>query len=295
MPRRSSPRCRPDTTPWPGGTPAPPYRSSAGPLTAGRANRWPRTLYEDWAQETRRALRRAHLQALEEGATAALALRDPMQATALAERAVAREPLREPSALLLARALAASGDQVAALRAIDALRSRLGEEVGLELSAEALALETGLQRGESVEAPRQPLVASARRGAFDGLSFVGRDEELDAVLAAVAGPEPGAAFVVGPAGTGKSRLLAEAAARSDVAGAGGAGVPPGTERAVEPGSGAAAGGAGPRRRRRRRPTRPGGPGARRRPSRTGGATTDRATSRSTRRAAALWPSKRGPG
>ena len=138
-----------------------------------------------------------------------------MQATALAERAVAREPLREPSALLLARALAASGDQVAALRAIDALRSRLGEEVGLELSAEALALETGLQRGESVEAPRQPLVASARRGAFDGLSFVGRDEELDAVLAAVAGPEPGAAFVVGPGGTGKSRLLAEAAARSD--------------------------------------------------------------------------------
>jgi class 3 adenylate cyclase/DNA-binding SARP family transcriptional activator len=173
-------------------------------------------VYEDWAQEPRALLGRAHLQALEEGAAAALALRDPGQAVALAERAVAREPLREPSALLLARALAASGDQVAALRAIDALRTRLGEEVGLELSPEALALETGLQRGDLVEAPRQPAVTGLRRGAFEGLAFVGRDEELEDTLVAVIGPEPGIALVVGSGGTGKSRLLAEAAARSSL-------------------------------------------------------------------------------
>jgi class 3 adenylate cyclase/DNA-binding SARP family transcriptional activator len=171
-------------------------------------------VYEDWASAPRAALWRAHLQALEEGAEAALSLRDPGQAVALAERAVAREPLREPAALLLARALAASGDQVAALRAIDGLRRRLGDEVGLGLSAEAVALETRLQRGDApVAAPRRAVV-SRGRGAFEGLTFVGRDDELEAALAALAAPEPGVAVVAGTGGTGKSRLLAEAAERS---------------------------------------------------------------------------------
>ncbi len=74
--------------------------------------------YQDWAQDVRGSLGRAYLQALETGAEAALAVRDPGQAVALAERAVSREPLRETAVVLLARALAASGDQVGALRAI---------------------------------------------------------------------------------------------------------------------------------------------------------------------------------
>ncbi|MDQ3945000.1 MAG: hypothetical protein M3357_07615, partial [Actinomycetota bacterium] len=53
----------------------------------------PEDTYEDWAQEPRNALHRALLHALEGGAEAALALRDPDQAAALAERAVTREPL----------------------------------------------------------------------------------------------------------------------------------------------------------------------------------------------------------
>lgn len=172
--------------------------------------------YEDWAQEFRAILRRGYLQALEGGAEAALALRDPGHAVALAERAVAQEPLREPAALLLARALTASGDQVAALRTIDSLRRRLAEEVGLEPSPEALALEARLQRGEPlVEASRRP-VATLLRPAFEGLAFVGRDDELQTLLTAMGGPEPGTVIVVGSAGTGKSRLLAEAAAQAEV-------------------------------------------------------------------------------
>jgi DNA-binding SARP family transcriptional activator/class 3 adenylate cyclase len=172
--------------------------------------------YEDWAQEPRSALFRAYLEALEDGAAAALAVRDPAQAVALAELAVAREPLREPSALLLARALAEAGDTVAALRALDALRRRLADEVGLEPSGEARELETRLQRGQSLAVPiRRPVLGLVGPG-FEGLNFVGREDELDRLLAATGGPTPGVALVGGSAGAGKSRLLAEAAARSEV-------------------------------------------------------------------------------
>ncbi len=172
--------------------------------------------YEDWAVEPRAALFRAYLDALEDGAVAALAVRDPAQAVALAELAVAREPLREPAALLLTRALAEAGDTVAALRALDGLRRRLSEEVGLELSQEARELETRLQRGEPLAAPiRRPVLGLVRAG-FSGLAFVGREDELDRLLAVTAGPTPGITLVGGSAGAGKSRLLAEAAARSAV-------------------------------------------------------------------------------
>ncbi len=53
-----------------------------------------------------------------------------------AERAVAREPLREASHLLLAQALAASGDAAGALEAPASYRARLADELGLDPSPE---------------------------------------------------------------------------------------------------------------------------------------------------------------
>jgi class 3 adenylate cyclase/DNA-binding SARP family transcriptional activator len=172
--------------------------------------------YKDWARDYRTALSRAHLQALEDGAAAALALRDPSQAVVLAEAAVAREPLREAAHLVLAEAQAASGDLVAALRTIDALRRRLGDEVGLEPSAAVLDLERRLQRGDSVKPlVRRPAVR-ATGVAFERLDFVGREDELGAVLASIERSPPGVALVRGPAGAGKSRLLQEVASHSQL-------------------------------------------------------------------------------
>jgi DNA-binding SARP family transcriptional activator/class 3 adenylate cyclase len=184
-------------------------------------DRWseplPEDAYEDWAQEYRATLARAHLQVLEEAAAAALAVRDPAQAAALAEQAVARQPLRETAHVLLARALAASGDQAAALRALARLRDRLVEELGIDPSPAARQLEQQILQGEHLGPAVARPAAPTPRAAFSQLPFVGRDAELDVVLDAVSGPSPGTALVAGGPGTGKTRLLSEVAARSELA------------------------------------------------------------------------------
>jgi DNA-binding SARP family transcriptional activator/tetratricopeptide (TPR) repeat protein len=165
-------------------------------------------LYEDWAQTPRSALVRAHLEALEGGAAAALAVGDGATAASMAARAVEREPLREPAYLLLARGRAVVGDTAGALAAIAILRERMAEELGLDPSEEALAIQRALLRGDLL-----PAVASAGEAPMetpaDRTPFVGRREALAAVLS----NEP-SIWVLGPPGSGKSRLLEEATARS---------------------------------------------------------------------------------
>ncbi|MGH8975009.1 MAG: BTAD domain-containing putative transcriptional regulator, partial [Acidimicrobiia bacterium] len=169
--------------------------------------------YEDWARDYRAALGRAHVQALEDAARAALFTGDPAQAVALAGAAAALEPLREGCHLVLAEAQAAAGDTVAALRTIDSLRRRLGDEVGLEPSKAVLDVERQIQRGAERSAPTVAVPIRAARPDFAGLAFVGRSREMAATLAALTGPPPGVALVAGAAGAGKSRLLSEVAAR----------------------------------------------------------------------------------
>lgn len=177
----------------------------------------PEDAYEEWAQDHRRELERAYLEVLERGAAAALSVRDPAVATELAERAAALEPLREAAAVLLVHALAAAGDRAAALEAYEAFRTRLVEELGLDPSPQAAQLQASLLRGEPVGSPpgaevRPPAPEGPRPR--DELPFVGRAEELRTLSEVVR--RGGVAVVSGPAGSGKSRLLAEAAAGGDV-------------------------------------------------------------------------------
>jgi DNA-binding SARP family transcriptional activator len=96
--------------------------------------------YADWAQPYRLELQRLQLEALEAGARAALRLGDSTQATQLAEMAIVRDPLREPARMLFMEALAAAGDLAGARRAFDELRRLFAEELGTEVSTEAIAL-----------------------------------------------------------------------------------------------------------------------------------------------------------
>ncbi|MEA2567291.1 MAG: hypothetical protein QOD49_2468 [Actinomycetota bacterium] len=169
--------------------------------------------YEEWAQEFRTMLLRARLDALEGAAALALATGDAAQAVACSELAVVQEPLREAAHLLLATTLAASGDPAAALAALDRMRRRLADELGLDPSEEADRLQLRILRGEPVvtTAPAPPVAA---RSTFGQLPFLGREHEVAEILARLADPFPGPILVLGPPGAGKSRLIAEVGARS---------------------------------------------------------------------------------
>jgi DNA-binding SARP family transcriptional activator/tetratricopeptide (TPR) repeat protein len=171
-------------------------------------------LYEDWARDYRVRLQRAYLEALEGASSAALDCGDPAEAVGLAELAVLREPLREASNLLLVQSLAICGDSAGALSAFSRFRHQLGEELGVDPSADALALELQVLRGEIGPDPARRAVSTLPRALpFEALPFVGRAEELSTALDALGGNEPGIILISGSAGSGKSRLLAEISRR----------------------------------------------------------------------------------
>jgi DNA-binding SARP family transcriptional activator len=99
--------------------------------------------YAEWAQQDRRCLSLALLDALDGAAAAALACGDPATAGAWAGRATAREPLRETSAMLAVRALDGGGDPAGALAAFDSFRDRLAREAGLDPTPEASTARAG--------------------------------------------------------------------------------------------------------------------------------------------------------
>lgn len=163
--------------------------------------------YADWAREARSRLTAVRVELLDRAAHAALELGDPRSAAAWAADAVAAEPLREATVLVLARARAAAGDPAGALDALAGLRRRLADELGVDPSPIVEELQVALLRGE-VRTTIRPATAAPRPGsAFGELPFVGRDAELTRMHAEL--DRGGVVTVAGTAGSGKSRLLAE--------------------------------------------------------------------------------------
>lgn len=167
--------------------------------------------YAAWAHDDRRYLTLAFLEALEGAAAAALAVGDHAEAVSRAWQALARDPLLERAAMLLVQALAASGDQAGALAAFDSFRQRLASEAGLDPSPAAQAVRQRVLLGKppDMQEPEPPGGAATARALPE--TFVGREGECSLIAAAAAGTGPRLVQVTGPAGVGKSRLLAEAA------------------------------------------------------------------------------------
>ena len=87
------------------------------------------------------------------------------------------------------------------------------EELGVEPSSDASDLETHILRGEQPRLPVRRLSGGPSPRALEGLAFVGREDELEIAVEALLGFPSVTVLVVGAAGVGKSRLLAEVAAR----------------------------------------------------------------------------------
>lgn len=130
-------------------------------------------------------------------------------AVPLARRLVKLDPLREASWRLLMRLHTRNGDRAAAAAVLVECREVLQRELGLEPSAETIAAasdEASLSpttRSAMVTAPLRSSPSTASKQ--DPL--VGRDEELAAMEAAWRRGH--AILVIGPAGSGKTRLVEE--------------------------------------------------------------------------------------
>jgi predicted ATPase len=142
-------------------------------------------------------------------AAAASALRDHARAVAAARRAVAAYPLDERAHRTLIRALDQAGDRAGAVQAYEQCRTVLGDELGIDPSAETVAA--------YLAALQDQFGSAVARVPAPTTSFVGRAAQVAALTDAVA--EPGLVTLTGPGGVGKSRLAAHVAARADVPGA----------------------------------------------------------------------------
>lgn len=183
----------------------------------------PEDTYADWAQAERRHLSLAFLEALDGAGTAALDGRAPgsaLEGASWARQALAAEPLRESSVLLLVRALARTGDQAGALAAFDEYRDRLATETGLDPTPQAGEIRQHVLTGHLKDGqPDRPGAAEpvrSRESSSGRDPFAGREEECAVIAAAAADSSPRVVLVTGPSGIGKSALLAEAAWQVDV-------------------------------------------------------------------------------
>jgi predicted ATPase/DNA-binding SARP family transcriptional activator len=111
-------------------------------------------------------------------------------------------PLHEPVNALLMRALVADGRSAQALVVFAELRGRLADELGADPGEELQALHTAILRDSTVDRPEPRLPPALT-------SFVGRDEELAQVRAALAAGR--LVTLTGPGGAGKTRLALELA------------------------------------------------------------------------------------
>ncbi|MEU5209971.1 BTAD domain-containing putative transcriptional regulator [Streptomyces sp. NPDC020742] len=122
---------------------------------------------------------------------------------------VAAHPLRERLVAALMRALVAAGRDSEALLVYQRARDALADALGVDPSPELAALHVALLRGELGQGLRQREATRKTNLRAELTSFVGRDADVTAVRALMA--EHRLTTVIGPGGSGKTRLATETA------------------------------------------------------------------------------------
>ena len=175
--------------------------------------------FEDWLQATREQLERRCLAALARLAAHHEAAGDLDKALEIARRAVDLAPWQEEAHCRLMRLLALNGQRSAALAQYETCRHLLKRELGVEPSAETIALYERIRDGElgGPEAAARPASAPSSQPLKPNLPiwltpFVGRQTLLSQIQERLRDPACRLLTLVGPGGSGKTRLAVEAAA-----------------------------------------------------------------------------------
>jgi len=175
--------------------------------------------YEPFAQAEISRLGELRLAALEGRLEAELELGRHVELTGELEALTVEHPLREHPRSLLMLALYRSGRQAEALAAYQEARRVLVEALGIEPGRELRELEQAVLRQD----PALDLAPTpAQPRAEDRRTFVGREPELEELLAGLGGALAGRGrlcLIAGEPGIGKSRLIEELVSRARERGA----------------------------------------------------------------------------
>jgi predicted ATPase/DNA-binding SARP family transcriptional activator len=195
------------------------FRSSSAALELFRGESLADTGDAEWLRPHRARLVEVHHQLIEDSMAARLEMGAAAELIGELEALVQLDPLRERLRGQLMLALYRAGRQAEALRAYQAARAVLGEELGLEPGRDLQRLEAAiLVQDTDLDLPERKDAAAGRQGdARTGnlpaavSSFVGRSRELDEVSDLVATRR--LVTLVGPGGAGKTRLALEVGER----------------------------------------------------------------------------------
>lgn len=163
----------------------------------------------EWAAPVVARLAELFALAVEDRASALIALgRHADAAAAMAEHAP-QHPVRDRPVELLMRALAAQGRQTEALREFRQHRRRLLDDVGVEPGDQLVELNTKIAEGwHDVVQPASGAEMAEGNVRRPGTSFIGRDHEVDEVIRALR--DHTLVTLIGVGGVGKTRLAVEA-------------------------------------------------------------------------------------
>lgn len=168
----------------------------------------------DWAEAERGAYQQRHVQALIDAGRLSLLTGEVTAARALAERAVALNPLAEAAYQVLMTASYSLWRQEEALQAFDKCRRLLADELGIDPLDETVALHLAILRHEDVAAlmPRMHVESGEAISPRDRdqPTFLGRQEELQELRTAVRTAASGrftVVLVTGEPGIGKTSLV----------------------------------------------------------------------------------------
>jgi predicted ATPase/DNA-binding SARP family transcriptional activator len=189
----------------------------------------PEDRFEDWVVERREQLRGIYLELLLEAARLHEQRGEADRATRVLQRLLELEPDNESAHFALMRLYARAGERVPALRQYQTLRETLLRELDVEPSPETTRLYETLLAGDVVgvasligetlttapaarrAVPTVRQIAVTTNLPLPLTSFVGRECELRALIDAL--KRSRLVTLTGPAGSGKTRLASEAAAR----------------------------------------------------------------------------------
>jgi len=166
--------------------------------------------FDDWSLLTRERLHRQALAALRHLAEEHERSGELERACEVARRRVELEPWQEEAHRRLMRLLALRGQRSAALAQYEACRRTLRDELGVEPAEETRALYQRIRDGAQLPAPPR---GPPHNLPTSLIPFVGRERLLAEIRSRLQDPTCRLLSLVGPGGSGKTRLALETAAR----------------------------------------------------------------------------------